>query len=362
MMVAHAELMSVGTDEVVVTFRTAGDETVVTAVGDHEVATRGPFHHARIAGLAPDSEFSLSVEGAPTDGWLPARVRTLARPSGRLLATIATANDVHFGETECGKSGDPAVDSIGPVLSVPPEATPYPELMNGAIVDEMLALDPDAVVVKGDLTDTGRAEEYEAFLRCYGRLGDRMHHVRGNHDAMRDPELARQGAPYAVRLEGVTLAVVDTTVPGRVGGALPAAQRGWLDDLAAGTPDPVLIFAHHPASNADLDYALLPDDDAALRALVARHDNVVGYLAGHTHTNRVRRDGSVPFVEVACAKDYPGAWAEYRVYEGGYTQVMRRVAASAACAWSELARTMFQGWYRDLVLGTIDDRCFTHQF
>jgi Icc protein len=93
-----------------------------------------------------------------------------------------------------------------------------------------------------------------------------------------------------------------------------------------------------------------------------RHDNVVGYLAGHTHTNRVRRDGGVPFVEVACAKDYPGAWAEDRVYEGGYTQVMRRVAASAACAWSELARTMFQGWYRDLVLGTVDDRCFAHHF
>ena len=70
----------------------------------------------------------------------------------------------------------------------------------------------------------------------------------------------------------------------------------------------------------------------------------------------------VPFVEVACAKDYPGAWAEYRVYEGGYTQVMRRVAAPAARAWSERGRTMIQGWYRDLVLGTVADRCFTQHF
>ena len=75
--------------------------------------------------------------------------------------------------------------------------------MNRAVVDEMLELDPDAVVVKGDLTDSGRAEEYEAFLACYGRLGERFHHVRGNHDAMRDPELARQGAPYAVHLDGI---------------------------------------------------------------------------------------------------------------------------------------------------------------
>jgi 3',5'-cyclic-AMP phosphodiesterase len=365
MAVAHAELMSVGPDEVVVTFTTGADESVVTRVGDHEVTTRGPFHHARVRGLEPDTEYELAVEGATPDAWLPPHARTLPRPSGRLLATIATANDVHFGETECGRTGDPAVDAVGPVLSVPADATPYPELMNGAVVDEMIALDPDAVVVKGDLTDTGLPGEYEAFLRCYSLLGTRMHHVRGNHDAMRDPELARQDAPYAITLDGVVLAVLDTTVPGRVGGALPAHQRDWLEALAGETTGPVLVFAHHPAWNADPDYGLVADDGDALLDVVAGHDNLVGYLAGHTHTNRVlrsERTGAVPFVEIACAKDYPGAWAEYRVYEGGFTQVMRRVATPAAMAWSELGRTMIQGWYRDLVLGPVDARCFTHRF
>ncbi len=365
MTVTHAELMSVGPDEVVVTFTTPADEVVATRVGAREITTRGPFHHAQVTGLEPDTEHELVVEGAPPGAWLPATVRTLARPPGRLLAVVATANDVHFGETECGKTGDAAADSIGPVLRASAGATPYPLLMNRAIVDEMLALDPDAVVVKGDLTDSGRAEEYEAFLACYGRLGERMHHVRGNHDAKRDPQLARQDSPYAVILDGVTLAVLDTTVPGRIGGALSGAQLGWLDELAAATSGPVLVFAHHPAWNPDLDYALVPGDHDALRAVVARRDNVVGYLAGHTHTNRVLRDDAtrgVPFVEVACAKDYPGAWAEYRVYEGGYTQVMRRVAAPAARAWSERGRTMIQGWYRDLVLGTVADRCFSQHF
>jgi hypothetical protein len=41
---------------------------------------------------------------------------------------------------------------------------------------------------------------------------------------------------------------------------------------------------------------------------------------------------------------------------------MRRVAAPDARAWSELGRTMIQGVYRDLVLGSIDDRCFTRPF
>ena len=198
---------------------------------------------------------------------------------------------MHFGETECGSTGDPATDAIGPVLRVAPAATPYPELMNGAVVDEMLALDPDVVVVKGDLTDTGRAEEYEAFLACYGRLGERMHHVRGNHDAMRDPELARQGAPYAVHLDGVMLAVLDTAVPGRVGGALPAVQRDWLDDLARGVTDPVLVFAHHPSVQRRPGLRLTASPSTKrCSALVAGRENIVGYLAGHTHTNRVVRD------------------------------------------------------------------------
>ena len=211
--------------------------SVTTRAGAHEVTTEGPYHDARVTGLDPDTEYDLVVEGATPDAWLPARVRTLARPPGRLLATIATANDVHFGETECGKTGDPAADAIGPVLRSGSGEIPYPELMNGAIVDEMLALDPDVVVVKGDLTDSGRVEEYEAFLACYGQLGERLHHVRGNHDAMRDPQLARRDAPYAVALDGVVLAVLDTTVPGRVGGALPL--RSAPGSMISPAPPPI---------------------------------------------------------------------------------------------------------------------------
>jgi len=363
MTVAHAELISVGPDEVVVTFTSEPEARVVTRVGDREVTTTGPFHTAVVRGLEPDTEYAIAVEGAANDDkWLPTIARTLVQPKGRLLATIATANDVHFGETECGKTGDPAVDAVGPVLRAEPGQPPYPEMMGRAVVDEMLALDPDAVVVKGDLTDSGRDEEYAAFLACYGRLGARMHHVRGNHDAMRDPELARNDAPFRVDVNGLTLVVLDTAVPGRCGGALDATQRDFVEQVASATSGPVLLFAHHPVFHWDTDYCIDPPDADALVDLLARHPNVVASLAGHTHTNRVVHDPrvpEVPFAEVNCAKDYPGAWAEYRVYEGGLTQVLRRVQRPDARAWSERARHMIQGYYRDLVLGGIDDRCFT---
>ena len=47
MPVEHAELMSVGTDEVVVTFVSEPGRAVTTRVGAHEVETVGPLHHAR---------------------------------------------------------------------------------------------------------------------------------------------------------------------------------------------------------------------------------------------------------------------------------------------------------------------------
>jgi 3',5'-cyclic-AMP phosphodiesterase len=363
--------MSVGPREVVVTFTTDEDVAVATRVGERSVTTHGPHHFAVVDDLDPATEYELVVDGVTPDQWLPAAVRTLDQPPGELVATIATVNDVHFGEVLCGLTGDPATDAIGPILSSAPGEPPYPETMGRAAVAEIARLDPDAVVVKGDLTDRGLPEQYNAFLATYGVFGERMHHVRGNHDAMADPGMALQGAPYAVHLDGVTLAVLDTTAPGRVGGALPRAQAEWLEGLAADGDAPVFVFGHHPVwyvdttRTVDPDYVIAYDDSVQLLDVLDRRPRIVGYFAGHTHTNRVRRyerARRVPCVEVACGKDYPGAWAEYRVYESGYTQLMRRISAPDALSWSERCRAMIQGIYRDLVLGRITDRCFTELF
>ena len=44
--------------------------------------------------------------------------------------------------------------------------------MNAGAIAEIDALDPDAVVVKGDLTNLGTEEEYELFVNAYSQLGD----------------------------------------------------------------------------------------------------------------------------------------------------------------------------------------------
>jgi predicted phosphodiesterase len=364
--------MTVGTAEVVVTAETGSDTVLTTRVGEHEVTTHGPQHTARVTGLAPDTEYDLDVVGVDPYPYLPSRVRTLPVPPGRLLATLATANDVHFGETVCGATGDPAQDAKGPLYQAAPGDTPYPTVMNRAVIAEIRALDPDAVVVKGDLTAGGTAEEYEAFLDAYGSLGESMHHVRGNHDAMIDPTMALEGAPYAVDVGGVTLAVLDTVTPGTDTGRLDVESLAWLEELATDRSGPVLAFGHHPCFDVVGGvrtgrpyFGIQPDDSDRLVDAFARHDNLVGYFAGHTHRNRVRRFDRarrVPFGEIGCTKDFPGAWAEYAVYEGGYTQVVRRVAAPDAFAWAEKTRGMYEGVYRDYALGPLEQRCFTELF
>jgi len=367
--IGNPELFTVAPDEVCVTFVSVPHESVTTRVGDREVTTTGPYHVARITGLEPDTVYPLTVDGAAPSDLLPAEVRTLTRPSGRLLATVGTVNDVHFGEVECGRLGDG--EQLGPILAAEPGAPPYPEVMNDAVIAELRALAPDAVVVKGDLTNLGTEEEYASFRAAYDTLGPTMHHVRGNHDAMVTTTIASDRAPFVIELPGVLLAVLDTVIPGTDTGRITASQLQWLDDLAEAADRPVLVFGHHhpwdPGSStrSATYFGINPDDSDALFAVIDRRSAIAGYFAGHTHRNRVRRFAAardVPIVEVACVKDYPGAWAEYRVYEDGYAQIVRRISSHGAMAWTEKTREMFQGLYREYALGSLSDRCFTQAF
>ena len=262
-------------------------------------------------------------------------------------------------------------EELGPWVRAAPGEPPYPVTMNEAAVAEIAALGPDVVVAKGDLTCVGSEEEYRAFLDTYAPFGARLHHVRGNHDAMLDPTLALEGAPYAVEVGGATLAVLDTVQPTRAGGQITRDQLGWLDDTAAATSGPVLVFGHHqiwdihaPARPADY-FGVDPDSSEAFVAVVGRHENIVGYFAGHTHRNRIRRfpeSRDVPFGEIGAVKEYMGVWAEYRLHAGGYTQVLHRLRAHDAMDWAERTRHLYGGIYPEYARGPLDHRCFTHAY
>lgn len=322
-----------------------------TLADDAAVVWDGPTA-SRYDGLEPDSDHRLG----------DLEIRTLQRPAGERLATVATVNDVHFGETTAGLVDGVDIDGA---LGAKPGEEPYPVVMGRAAAAEIADLGPDAVVAKGDLTCTGTAEEFEQFERTYGVLP--VTWVRGNHD---HPGVPASPPMQSVELPGVILAVFDTSRPGQTGGQLDHAQVEWLDDLAAGADRPVMIFGHHPpwSERLQLVFGTIEGtglDQASLDRLtpvIGRRPSIVAYLAGHTHRNKLRHldaTGPFPWIEVGCGKDFPGSWAEYRIFEGGILQVHHRIGGDPeAVAWSERCRALYGGLYPRYATGRIEDRCF----
>ncbi len=326
---------------------------VMSVADDEVVVFRGATRQVW-SDLPPDTEIDLGDDLV---------VRTLPR-RGELLTSVGTVNDVHFGETVAGH-----VDGVPEwaTYSVDVGEPPYPETMNAAAVEEIAAIDPSVVVAKGDLTSEGTLAEYERFLEVYGgAFGERLLHVRGNHESFHRLPVAAWPTQERV-LPGVVVALLDTSADGEINGHLDADQLDWLDELGARADRPVLVFGHHPVWNPaeeprhEHTFVIVPDDTEELARVMARRDALVGYFAGHTHRNRVvHLPGApdVPFVEVASVKDFPGSWAEYRVFEGSILQIHRRISRPDALSWTERTRGMFGGSYPEYSLGPLSQRCF----
>jgi Icc protein len=322
----------------------------LTTVTDTEAVLHDGPRVVRVDGLRPGKEHT--VEGVT--------FRTLARPPGERLATVATISDVHIGETECGRYEGV---NLGPALRAEPDEPPYPTTMARGAAAEIEACDPDALVVKGDLTGQGAAAELEVFLDIFAApFGDRLHWANGNHDVSSRSELPPRPATELVTVPGARLALLDTAVPAQTGGRVTEEQLAWLDDLGAEHSTPVLVFGHHPLfDHAAFTAGVNAEDSERLVELFARRPSLVGYFAGHTHRNQVRRmpaTGDVPWAEIGATKDYPGVWAEYRIHDGGVMQVVHRISSPEALSWTDRTRAMFGGLYPSYSFGALDDRCF----
>ncbi|MGA9278363.1 metallophosphoesterase family protein [Ilumatobacter sp.] len=348
------------------------DVTTVTdtAVVVH-VTTPGTFDVEvhRFDGLTPDTEHRLEIR-LPAGIVTSIEVRTLPRPGGDLASVLATVNDVHFGEMAAGQVDDL---EMGPIRRAEPGAEPYPEVMNRGAAHEISAIDPVAVIVKGDLSLDGRPEEFAAFERCYrDPFGDRLHVVRGNHDGYRLQ--VEYAGDQRIDLPGVTVALLDTVIPGATTGDVTVRQVEWLDDLASASTQPVIVMGHHQqwiagasdpteAKRSDDYFGLHPDASDRLDEACARNRSIVAYTSGHTHRHRVRpmTSSGIPSVEIGCTKDFPGTWAEYRVCGDGIMQIVHRVSSPEALAWSESCRGLYADFdidYASYALGTLADRCF----
>jgi 3',5'-cyclic AMP phosphodiesterase CpdA len=162
---------------------------------------------------------------------------------------------------------------------------------------------PDAVLLTGDLTDFGRADEYENLARLIAPLAMPVFLMPGNHD---DPETLRAKFPahaylrqrtgkvdYVIDDFPVRLVALDSTVPRESGGALTPSQLQWLDATLAASAKPTIVALHHPpfwTGIGHMDRMGLANP-AALEAVIARHPQVERVVSGHLHRAIVKRFG-----------------------------------------------------------------------
>ena len=155
-------------------------------------------------------------------------------------------------------------------------------------------LQPDVVIITGDLTDCGLADEYKLLNGMLRRhLAMPVYVVPGNHDRR---EVLLQHLPgtrqqdgfvqYKVDAGPVRLVMLDTVVPGAGHGSMAGGRLEWLDRTLAAAPNrPTLVAMHHPpflCGIAHMDSINL-HDHAAFAAVVARHPHVQRIVCGHHH-------------------------------------------------------------------------------
>jgi 3',5'-cyclic AMP phosphodiesterase CpdA len=173
---------------------------------------------------------------------------------------------------------------------------------------------PELVLVTGDLTETGRPEEYACLGTLLAELEPPVYLIPGNHDqreALRAAFGPHRYLPtsgflhYTIEHLPVRLLGLDTVVPGQVGGALCPERLDWLSRrLAEDQARPTVIFMHHPPFASGI--APMDKDGfgnaQALADLLKRFGHIERVVCGHVHRAiSVRWAGTVGSIAPATA-------------------------------------------------------------
>lgn len=338
-----------------------------------------------ITGLTPGTTYDCVISGS--GGATSTRsFTTLTPPPGRELARFATISDLHLGDSAFGR--------FRTITENPPQVDPFPIRATRAALRELTEWGADLLVVKGDVTSSGRIRQWEQFAELIRDLAIRVEVIPGNHDA----GASRPAKPSArseratnrygqqitvgeafdrfalgdaapvrhVDLEGLRLVLTETdrTVADRPRGGHIAERIDPISELVASADRPVMLVGHHQPMPLPVPYYLprgipMRQSRELLRRIVKINPALFVSVA-HTHRHRRWTMEHVPVAEVGSVKDYPGTWAGYVVHEGGIRQVVHRIASPDVLTWTDRTADAALGLWGRWSPGSIDDRCFTH--
>ncbi|MFI0420383.1 metallophosphoesterase [Spongiactinospora sp. 9N601] len=157
----------------------------------------------------------------------------------------------------------------------------------------------DAVVATGDIADHGAADEYETARELLARLPYPTIVCPGNHDSRAEFRKVLLGASdgpgdggdapvnQVLHLPEATIALCDSTIPGRPEGYLDDATLSWLDGVLESADRPVFVGMHHqpvPLGIPYVDEIMLREPERLAQVLLRRSRTVAALLIGHAHT------------------------------------------------------------------------------
>jgi len=156
-------------------------------------------------------------------------------------------------------------------------------------VEEINRLEPDVLVVSGDLTENGVVSQYRQAKQALDRLECKRKIIcSGNHDYRSTGYLLFKeffpGKPL-VKTDGVVFAVISTARPERNEGEVGHRQVLWLQESLAkfAKTRKIAVIHHHLIQVPDTGPDNIPVVDAGdtLRAIL--RSNVPLVLGGHRH-------------------------------------------------------------------------------
>lgn len=153
---------------------------------------------------------------------------------------------------------------------------------------------PDLLLLTGDLTNGGEPAMYARLAELLAHCPFPVRLVPGNWDnrqtlraTFAETECADGFIQLEVPLPGLRLIALDSTEPGRHGGAFCEVRAKWLSERLDADPEtPVIIAMHHPPVETGLEWLDCGAGEAWVQRFaqaIAGRSQIKAIIAGHLH-------------------------------------------------------------------------------
>lgn len=269
---------------------------------------RSGGNSAEILSIQPDTIYFFRAHASNELGeaWSP-RSDIFKTPGPPVFGevTFCFASDLHYGFTDhVPTSAELASGTLDRINAIPGQ--PYPASIGGGFVDL-----PRGVILIGDETDTGTAQQWKAYTNDWGLNGDRrlsfpVYEGFGNHDAYqplvaefikaRNPlrksvtNISRNGYHYSWDWDSIHMILLNLfpgneTDPGYPAYSPKESLNFLKEDLAENVADsgrPVITIHHFGMDDLTRGYWWSKrQQDEYYEAI--KDQNIIAILSGHNH-------------------------------------------------------------------------------